>query len=274
MKKVDRSRFAIMNMNYMFYPWEYFLDAMVDMGMPNINIWAGHPHLLIDRTDREKVKYIKKTMQDRGIRAVCFTPEQIIYPFNVADADPFIRESSIKTLLRGLEIASELETELYQVVPGYGFHNMPIDAAWDRAAEAFVKVADYAGKLGLTVILEPLQIVESNLVGDIASAKKMLADVASPHFQLMLDTCHMAVKGENIEDYFTAFGSTIKHIHFNESSQVPCGDGVLPLRHYLDVIEENDYEGTLTLEICSHKYYIDPANASRKGWEYIQKMLG
>ena len=44
MRKLKWEQIGIMNMNYLFYTLEYFLDAAVDMGVQNINLWVANPH--------------------------------------------------------------------------------------------------------------------------------------------------------------------------------------------------------------------------------------
>ena len=74
-------------------------------------------------------------------------------------------------------------------------------------------------------------------------------------------------------DYFHVFGSDIVHIHLNESGQVPWGYGNLPLEEYISQMEEQDFNGTITLEVCSRKYYVDPNPSVGRGVETVKAAI-
>ena len=171
-------------------------------------------------------------------------------------------------MIRAIDLCEIVGSPLLHVCPGWGFYDRAdgLKIAWDNARDAMREIGLAAQERGVALALEPLQIVESNLVGDIPSARRMLDEVDLPNMKLLVDTCHMAVKGEDLDDYFRAFGKDIVHIHLNESSQVPWGYGDLPLEKYIAQLEANDFSGTITLEICSRKFYIDPNRAFARAW--------
>ena len=275
MRKLNWDQFGIMNMNYLFYTLDYFLDAARDMGMKNINLWTANPHVhLEDSTDGE-FRQLGEKIRSRGLRCFCVCPEQVVYPFNIAAEDQLIRSRSIASMKRAAELCRILESPLLHLCPGWGFYDKPdgLETAWELAREAIIEIAAFAAEQGVTLALEPLQIVESNLVGDIPSAKRMLEEVGLPNVKLLVDTCHMAVKGERLGDYFDTFGKDVVHIHLNESGQVPWGYGDLPLREYIAQLEKHDFDGTITLEVCSRKHYIDPNHSVGRGIETVKAAL-
>lgn len=275
MRKLEWNQFGIMNMNYLFYTLDYFLDAARDMGMQNINLWTANPHVHLDDATDDEFRAIGKKISDRGLHCFCVCPEQVVYPFNIAAEDEMIRSRSIASLKRAIDLCEILDTPLLHLCPGWGFYDQPdgLKRAWDLARDAMIEVGRAAAPRGITLALEPLQIVESNLVGDIPSAKRMLDEVNLPNVKLLVDTCHMAVKGENLDDYFNTFGRDIVHIHLNESGQVPWGYGNLPLDTYISQLEQHDFSGSITLEVCSRKYYIDPNPTIAHGVETVQGAL-
>lgn len=254
------NQFGIMNMNYLFYTLDYFLDAAREMGVQNINLWAANPHVHLDDATDAEFRAIGEKIRARELHCFCVCPEQVVYPFNIAAEDALIRRRSIASMKRAIDLCEILNAPLLHVCPGWGFYDRPdgLKIAWELSRDAMIEIAEAAGEHGIALALEPLQIVESNLVGDMRSARRMLDEVALPNFKLLVDTCHMAVKGENLDDYFDAFGNDIVHIHLNESGQVPWGYGNLPLDAYLSQLEAHDFGGSITLEVCARRHYIDP----------------
>lgn len=275
MRKLQWSQFGVMNMNYLFYTLDYFLDAVKEMGVENINLWTANPHVHLEDASDAEFRAIGEELRKRELKCFCVCPEQVVYPFNIAAEDEMIRSRSIASMKRAAQLCEILGSPLLHVCPGWGFYNKPdgLKIAWDLARDAMIEIGKYCGERGIQLVLEPLQIVESNLVGDISSAKRMLNEVDLNNMKLMVDTCHMAVKGENLDDYFNTFGRDIVHIHLNESGQVPWGYGNLPLNTYISQLETHNFDGTITLEVCARKHYIDPNSTVSKGVEMVRKAI-
>lgn len=273
MQKIEKSQIAVMNICYQFYPFEYFLDSVARMGVFNIDLWAGYPHLLIGKGCEERLREIRKQCNDRALKIVCLTPKQIGYPLNIADSDPQIRVDGITYLKRCIDAAAILETDMLQLVPGWGFYNQPVGEAWKRAAESLQTLADYAGEAEKTLVLEPLQIIESNLVNDIPALERMLKEVGSAWLKAVVDTCHMEKNHETLDEYFTRLGSDIRHIHLNETNQLPWGEGKNSIDTYLSQLNRHDYTGKVTLEVCSRSHYVYADWAMQKNVGYVLEAL-
>ena len=135
MRKLEWNQFGIMNMNYLFYTLDYFLDAARDMGMQNINLWTANPHVHLDDATDDEFRAIGKKISDRGLHCFCVCPEQVVYPFNIAAEDEMIRSRSIASLKRAIDLCEILDTPLLHLCPGWGFYDQPdgLKRAWDLA---------------------------------------------------------------------------------------------------------------------------------------------
>lgn len=275
MQKLNMSQLVIMNIHYYFYTLEHFLDTMAELDMRTIDLWAGHPHLYLEdsKACAARVAQIQKEVASRSMKIVCLTPEQVRYPFNISSNDPEVRRRGLDYLLLGLDVARDLGATLYQVVPGFGVYDYPLSEAWQHCAESLHTLAEKAANNGITVVVEPLQIVESNLIVDRFTAQKMLQDVNHPGLKTMVDTCHMAKKGESLADYFALLGDDICHIHLNETNQVPWGEGDLPLDTYLQTLAEYDYRHYMTMEICSMPHHVTADAALQQNVSYVKQHM-
>ena len=77
----------------------------------------------------------------------------------------------------------------------------------------------------------------------------------------------MARMGHTPREYFEAFGSDIVHIHFvdgNPTGHLAWGDGSRDLKTDLAVLEEYGYQGYLSLETATQRYYEKPWSAEMK----------
>ena len=46
-KLINREQLAGMNIHYLFYSLEYFLDAQKEAGFKTIELWPGTPHFFL-----------------------------------------------------------------------------------------------------------------------------------------------------------------------------------------------------------------------------------
>ncbi len=272
--KIQPSQLAVMNIHYCFFPLEHFFNTMQELGVENVDLWSGYPHFYIEEdTYREQAKKILDMSRRSGTKIICCTPEQIRYPINIADPDPDVHARTMAYMHTTLEATAALEAPMYQIVPGRGYYEGPTEKNWACMCDSLGELALHAQKLGITMVLEPLQIIESNLVGSAAAARTLLDDVASPALKIVVDTCHMAVKGESFDHYFELLGDDIAHIHLNESGQVPWGQGDLPLGEYLNCMRRHHYQHHFTLEICSYKHQLIPDEAARDNVQALRAAL-
>ena len=268
MKHLKFCQLAPMNIHFVQFPLEYFLDTVAALELERIELWGGGPEVCIDTLSFFRVQQIKKMVAQRKLKIACFTPETCFYPINLASPDQETRSRSLRYCLRGVDIAAELEAPLMQVVSGKGYFDEPNDQAWDRARESLSLLAERAQQCGVQLPLEPLSPYESNLVNSLQAAKTMLAQIGSPCLGINVDTVPVDLTHTPLQDYFDQLGAVINHFHFCDRTEqagwVPCGDGQMPLKELLEIMDRNGYGGSLGLEICGVAYYKDPAAALQR----------
>ncbi|GIH93759.1 sugar phosphate isomerase/epimerase family protein [Planobispora siamensis] len=256
-RQITASNFA-----YQHQPFERFLDDAADLGRERLELWGIAPQLHIPRLSDAEARAIRRGAEARGLAVHCLTPEQVMYPVNVASPVTWLRAESIAVFRRAAELCAELGAELLLLTPGRGFENEPVEAAWRRSVDAIGEIAAYAGTLGVTCVLEPLQRVESNLVNDCRTLATMIDEVGAANLGAVLDTVGMAVAGESVDDYFDALGDRVRHVHLIDgrpAGHLAWGDGELPLAGYLADLDRRGYRGHMTFELFGDgAYAFDP----------------
>jgi protein FrlC len=272
MGKILREQLTGMNLHYVHYPLEYFLDSMVRFGFRNIELWGGSPHFYVDETTAASdLKRIKKSIADRDLTVVCFTPEQVIYPINIAAKEVEIRERSIEYFVKSAEASKELNAPRMLITPGYGYENEPVEEAWKRSQESLAILAERASRLDLTLLLEPLTRLESNIIHDMTSLKLMLNEIRSPHLKAILDTIPMALSNLDIRQAHEILQEDLAYIHFIDGpdGHLLWGDGNLPLGDYVNQLNEIGYNGYLSLEYTLFDYVREPDRVIEKTLERL-----
>ena len=265
------SRVVCANYSYQLFSFDYFLASMDKLGVENIELWGAGPHLYQDDFTPAAVGGIQKKIRSHNKKVICYTPEQCMYPINIASREKTIRERSIAYIKRAIEIANQLEAPRILVTVGQGYRNEDRGEAFDRCADALTALRETAERQGVMIVLEHLTAATTNLCVTAAELGKMIALVGGRSLGAMVDVDMAARVGEGAKEYLEAMHGDIRHCHFIDGmpgGHLALGDGILPLDTYLKDFQESGYGGYFTLEILSDRYHAnpEPAYAQSLGW--------
>ncbi|GAA1523063.1 protein FrlC [Agromyces terreus] len=265
------------NFAYQHRPLVECFDDLAELGRTHVELWGIAPHLHVPWASDAEARCIRRLAADRGLSIVCFTPEQVMYPVNVASPDTRLRAASVTMFRRAAELTGELGATRLFLTPGRGLEGAPRDEAWQRSVDAIGEIAGYAGALGLDCVLEPLQRVESNLVNTVGDAARMLADVAAPNLGVALDTVAISVAGDDVDAYFDRLGERVRHVHLIDGApagHLAWGEGELPLARILADLGRHSYAGPITVELFGDgSYSLDPKPVLARSLAMIEAAL-
>jgi len=276
MQMLSLKQFSAMNILHSRFSLEYFLDGMKEIGFENIELWGAAPHYNYMAPQKEQQTHIKKLFRGRGLKMICFTPEQCVYPFNIAAKEELLRKMSIDYFLRCIEDAAGFDCEKIMVTPGWGNFDEPVAEAWERSVDSMGILLSKAEKEGIHIVYEILQPQESNLVTGLKTLKRMMQSFDSQYMTCCIDTVPMCCSGETLEDYFMAFGDKIQHIHLNDGSpagHLAWGNGTQNLRAHLETLSRHNYHGFMTFETCDGNYGLQPNDAFKQNYAAVKKAL-
>ncbi|HHV11523.1 MAG TPA: sugar phosphate isomerase/epimerase [Clostridiales bacterium] len=276
MKSINRQQLAIGNYPYPLYPFTYFLDAAEAFQIRNIEIWAAGPHLYLEDYSNGMIKQLKQEMAVRQLHAICLTPEQCMYPVNLGAREKYIRDRSIKYFEKALNAAEILDAGAVLVTPGDSYRNEGTGDAYAYTVENIRRLGEIAASKNLKFYLEHLTKETTSLATTAKELWKMKCDIGLHNVICMMDTDMMSRYGETTDDYLKETHGQLGHVHFIDgmpSGHLALGDGVLPLRSYLDSLNEAKYQGYLTLEILNDRYYLNPNAAVQKSIEWFDNYI-
>lgn len=289
-------QFALGSFHYIRYPFSFFLDSAVRLGMKNIEIWGVAPHVYADDLDGPRLATLRAQIEQRGLNPVCFCPEQTTYPLDISSEDPSLRERSVRFLQRSIEVGAALGAPLFLLCPGRGWLNAPIQPAWDacrRSIEALVPVAE---REGVTMVLETQKTFDTSYMLRAKDQRQMLDEVASPRLKAMIDFSQMTCFGDTIHTNLELLGEDIRHIHMTAlycqdldlslegdellrryphgrpvNSHINFNNGNNPIIRYLRQLDKAGYSHYITIEICARTSYADPETHAKNALEMIRK---
>jgi protein FrlC len=255
--------FAGMNCHYLRYPLEHFLDAMQNLGIKDLELFATVPHFYLDDVDDEAVAALKKGLRRRNLNLICFTTPQAVYPMNIAVNKAKVRKRSVAFLKKAIDIARRLDCDRMVIGPGSGFYNENKEISWSFCRESLCELADYARARQVKLMLEPLTPQSTNLINTSADAARMIAEVASANLTGMMDFGVMTAMNETVDSYFDALGDRLEYVHFNDGpgAHLALGDGRFPLKKYAEDLKRHGYRGYCSFEFNDRQYYLHPDEA-------------
>jgi D-psicose/D-tagatose/L-ribulose 3-epimerase len=101
-------------------------------------------------------------------------------------------------------------------------------------------LADYAGKKGILLGLEPLNRFETSFITTAEQAIELVDRVNHPALKIMLDTFHMNIEENSMGDAIRSVGSRLLQVHSNEVAQALKDikfDGVLVIESFTSKVK-------------------------------------
>ena len=274
---IRRDQISIMNIQYKYFPFTKFLDDAVKYGVKYVEVWGAAPHFHLKDMTYTDVSRVRREIEGRGLKVSCLTPEQCVYPINLAAETVYERRRSQKFFEDYIRAACEIGADKVLVTSGWGyFDGSNCCDAWNYAKEAIYELAECAKFHGVTIALEVLRKDESNLVNDLNSLKRMLSELNHENVGGMIDTCPMNLAGETPADYLRELGEKLVHVHFIDGAprgHLAWGDGILDMKKYLEEFSEGNYQGILSLEITDGRYITDPERSVKQSIEKLFSVI-
>ena len=155
-------------------------------------------------------------------------------------------------MTRVLERAAQTGTKMLVFGSG-GARNVPDGFDRDKAKQQiidFVKMfAPIAQKNGITVVAEPLNKGECNIINTVSEAMEYVKAVDHPNFKCLVDSYHLWLENEPVANVAENM-SWIKHVHLadKDGRVAPGLSGTADYRPLFKALKAGKYEGMISVE--------------------------
>ncbi len=188
-----------------------------------------------------------------------------LLPRDLAVVGPYVdQERVLRYLDRALGRIREVGAHL--VVFGSGAaRTVPTGFAVERAQEQILNflrcIRDQAAPLGLTVVIEPLNHTETNMLLSLSEAMEYVAEIGEP-VALLADFYHMQQENEPLEHLVEA-GAALRHVHVADSGRRAPGTGDYPYSAFAEALADAQYSGRISIECRWQAFALEAAPALR-----------
>ena len=173
---------------------------------------------------------------------------------DISSEDEAIRESARNYLMGCVDFAAHVGSP-HVAGPMYATTGVtrrlsPADRAAQRkrAADGLREVAYYAGELGVTLAIEPLNRFETDLVNTLAQGVDLCEQIGLENVGLLIDTFHMNIEEKDFRESIVASRGYIRHVQVSENDRGTPGTGHIPWTDFFAALDEIGYDGQIVVE--------------------------
>ena len=220
------------------------LEEIRDAGFDYIELPVNH----IAALSGEEFDVLLEKVRSGGLSCPAFN---LLFPGTMKLLDPACTEEEIRTYLDGaLGRVSALGGRV--VVFGSGKsrarpEGMSYDEAFRGLARICVLCGEAAQKYGLTVVIEPLNRGECNMINSVAEGACLRAAANHPNVGLLADYYHIAMEGEPPADLKRLGGIAHCHIAALAGRRIPL-EAEEGFSQMFSAMKETGYEGLVSVE--------------------------
>jgi sugar phosphate isomerase/epimerase len=125
-----------------------------------------------------------------------------------------------------------------------GFNPAEAEAQLVRFLQIVGAVAE---PLEITVVIEPLNRGESNVINDVPAGVELARAADSPAVQVLADLYHMQLEDEPLE-HVQIHADWLRHVHVADSGRFAPGTGDYPYERFFRLLHESGYDGMISVE--------------------------
>lgn len=188
----------------------------------------------------------RKILGNEGLRVFSLTPANV----DIASPDAAEREAAISYYRRLIDFAAEIGGALVSVHGKVGRIAPVTTMEEERAllADAAAGLAGHARDAGVDLVFEVLNRYESHLVNTASEALRLLAEIGSPNFRVLLDAYHMNIEEADPAEAIRTSGERLGLFHVADSNRDAVGAGHTDFSTIFGALDEIGYRGPVIVE--------------------------
>jgi sugar phosphate isomerase/epimerase len=161
------------------------------------------------------------------------------------------RDAAVERLLTAIELAGALGADVIIGSIRGSLSGNEQEHAKQRDAfhTALRRCAAAAGRVGVTLLIEPINRYETNFIHTTADGLAAIETVGEDNVRLLLDSFHMNIEEVSLDAALRAAGDRLGYLHLADSNRHAPGQGHLDFDTLLATALEVGYRGPAVVEI-------------------------
>jgi sugar phosphate isomerase/epimerase len=217
---------------------------------------------------------LRSVLDDNGLSlaAVGTGAGWVKHKLSLTAPDEATREKAVAFVRSIMDLAAQFEAPaIIGSMQGKWGDGVTKPVALRYLGNALFKLDEHALDLGTTLLYEPLNRYETNLVNALGDAVSMLSGIGAQKVKILADLYHMNIEEANLADAIRAAGRHVGHVHFADSNRRAAGLGHTDFAPIVAALVEVGYEGYLSAEVLPLP---DTDTAARQTIDTFRKYVG
>ncbi len=231
-------------------PWIFWhhleesLKKAAALGFDGVELFTGSGADLDEGYLRKQLDYY-----GLGLAAVGTGAGKVIHGLTLTDPDPNIRQKAIafisEMILFGAHFGAPAIIGSMQgnVLPGSNR-----EETMERLFHGLEILQKKASDEGVTLIYEPLNRYETNLLNTLKAGIEFLKKNDLKNVRLLADLFHMNIEEDSLTEIILESGNYIGHVHFADSNRKSMGFGHTNMQPIAAALKEINYAGYVSAE--------------------------
>jgi 5-keto-L-gluconate epimerase len=181
-----------------------------------------------------------------------------------------VRQRAVERLKWATEIGARFGAVLVVgQMQGFSSDEPNRDIANARIEECLKQVAEAAEKHRTTIVMEPVNHLQTSFHNTSAEVMALTERINSPYIKPMLDSFHINIEEASLTEPIHRVGSEeLRHFHLCESNGGFLGSGHIDCKAIFEALAAINYDGYISLKIYRQPFEAGAVN----GVEYLRKL--
>lgn len=197
---------------------------------------------------------------------------KVLHGLTLTDPDPQIRADAVAFIAAMISFGSTVGAPAIigsmqgNVAPG-----IDKEQSLQWLADGLNELGRHAEEHGVTLIYEPLNRYETNLINDLNTGVAFIRTLTTNQVMLLADLFHMNIEERSLPESIRAAGASIGHVHFADSNRRPIGMGHTAMDEIATALKAIGYSGYISAEAFP---YPDPDRAAQQTIQSFRTYFG
>jgi len=213
--------------------------------------------------DKQRLSKIKNSIHDSGLKLAA-VGTGLLYgheKLSLTSPDQNKRTRALSIIRRLLEFASSENTSL---IIGSVRGQAETKNAATHLRDCLVECDSVAKSCATRIALEAINRYETKFLNSASEVSDFIESGKLDSTGILLDTFHMNIEEQSIEETIRAYNSRLVHFHIADSNRWPPGYGHLEIEGSLNLLRDLGYDGWVSAETLPKPNSIEAVKATAK----------
>ncbi|RSL31456.1 sugar phosphate isomerase/epimerase [Salibacterium salarium] len=239
-------RYSICSWTFANTPLKKVFEMVSSAGYEYIDVQA-----LVDEYNWTEVNRLaeESSLKISGLLGDSGWPDE---KHDLANKSKSNRDKAVEYFKRQIECVKVVGGDYLIVVPSavgkfFTMGNTKTDD-WNWAIESVRNIADTAKEYDITLIIEPINRYESCIVNNSDDALNFVKDINHPNVKTLLDTYHMNIEEDDLEEAFLKLKDWVEVVHMADSNRKGIGRGHIDFEKIVTGMKKIGFDKTIVVE--------------------------